>query len=52
MTDAKKTFRLLQGDLSRQVVDAIVNSANKSLLDGAGVNHTPTAQPAKSSWKA
>lgn len=40
MTDAKKTFRLLQGDISRQIVDAIVNSANKSLLGVAGVDRT------------
>ncbi len=38
MTEPKKTIRLLLGDIATLAVDAIVNSANKSLLGGAGVD--------------
>lgn len=35
----KKTVRLLQGDITSLEVDALVNSANKSLLGGGGLDY-------------
>ena len=35
----KKRVTLLQGDITTYPVDAIVNSANKSLLGGSGLDY-------------